>query len=85
MSTQAAAEMLRSEYHLEIGAGCDEHPTQVATPRGARAGAVNDNASEALRAPISAPLPAVSGADETAPARGSGPSETAGGEQAFLI
>lgn len=85
MSAEAAAEMLRSEYTLEIGTGCDEPPTQAATPRGSKAGAVNDNASEVPRAPISAPLPASSAADENAPARGSDPTENAGGEQAFLI
>lgn len=86
-----AAADLRREYTLEIGTGCDEHPTQAATPCATEGsmptgGAVNVNASEALRAPISDLLPAVSGADEAGDCVGApiGPTENAPGEQDFF-
>lgn len=86
---RAASALMSREYTLEIGTAGKHPATQAATPCGGNAGAVNTNAMEALRGPVSDLLPAVSGADEAdAPiSRGSvllGPSENAPGEQAFL-
>lgn len=88
-----AATMLVREYTLEIGAAGEEPATQAAAPTGglgrddnAPAGAAKQNASEALRGPVSSFFPAVSGADESAlllrTVRGS--TENAGGGQVFF-
>jgi hypothetical protein len=89
-----AAADLRREYTLEIGTGCDEHPTQAATPCATdgsmpTGGAVNANATnhdEALRGPVSSFLPAVGGAEEAAKFNGTavGPTENAPGVQDSL-
>jgi hypothetical protein len=62
-----AASYLRREYTLEIGAAGEEPATQAATPQGGDAGAVNANATEALRGPVSSFLSAAGGADEAGP------------------
>lgn len=89
-----AAEYLRREYTLETGTARDERATQAATPCATEGymstgGAVNVNATEALRGPVSSLLPAVGGADEVAIPNSLGavlrvPTENAPGEQATL-